>query len=539
MRKNRIFRAFAASVLSISLLFNASFAAAAAETIDPGEISEIEEAALMESEADKGEAAPSENEAKAASGNAAPSENEAKAASGNAAPSENEAKPALGDAALSENEATPASGNAAPSENEAKSVSDDLVLGGSGFENSASQNASPNEGFFDIMAMAEEPLSEYDRNWEIHKVDALLAGVVLDDEEYAVRNARIQSMSEADSRGPIEDGINPNEEDPEISPMAAAESFTVVFYTFGGGYVPDQTVKYGGLVTRPADPSKLGYKFLGWYSDSTYNNLWNFETSRVYRDIDLYARYEALDGFIADAQVLSSTGKVGSYVSTVIGQGCTVKLALANSEGGKIKYNKKDVKWSAVAYDGTKASDYITVKNGVVKCKKTAPTGYRATVIGEYSASRVYYSMEVMHRIKKFGYYDAKRKFKSSYEKKVTTGSYCDYGYGPWHFIGSYPHYYDGKKNSLGSVVYEDPTGLYWQEALNPPESGAWRYACGVKLPKKAKVNTRLAKNYYGGYSTLYYFTASKPGSYKVAYLAPDGSGKKFVLNFKAKKKWK
>lgn len=41
-------------------------------------------------------------------------------------------------------------------------------------------------------------------------------------------------------------------------------TYTVTFNTNGAGDVTTQTIEYGGKVTRPADPSKEGFVFLGW-----------------------------------------------------------------------------------------------------------------------------------------------------------------------------------------------------------------------------------------------------------------------------------
>lgn len=46
--------------------------------------------------------------------------------------------------------------------------------------------------------------------------------------------------------------------------------YTISFNTDGGNEVVSQEVKEGEKITKPADPSKEGYEFLGWYLNGAY-----------------------------------------------------------------------------------------------------------------------------------------------------------------------------------------------------------------------------------------------------------------------------
>lgn len=52
-----------------------------------------------------------------------------------------------------------------------------------------------------------------------------------------------------------------------------------------------QVANYGGLVIKPDDPEKEGYKFAGWYKEKEYITEWDFETDTVNSDITLYAKW--------------------------------------------------------------------------------------------------------------------------------------------------------------------------------------------------------------------------------------------------------
>ncbi|MDR1795336.1 MAG: InlB B-repeat-containing protein [Erysipelotrichaceae bacterium] len=66
--------------------------------------------------------------------------------------------------------------------------------------------------------------------------------------------------------------------------------YLVSFVANGGTAVTAQTVNYGEKAIKPADPTKPGYKFTGWYSDDQFTYLYDFTLS-VYADVTLYAKW--------------------------------------------------------------------------------------------------------------------------------------------------------------------------------------------------------------------------------------------------------
>lgn len=64
---------------------------------------------------------------------------------------------------------------------------------------------------------------------------------------------------------------------------------TVIFQTDGGTLVQAQNVNNGSSVLRPADPSRAGYTFTGWYADAAHTQLFDFGTATVTADMTLYA----------------------------------------------------------------------------------------------------------------------------------------------------------------------------------------------------------------------------------------------------------
>jgi len=67
-------------------------------------------------------------------------------------------------------------------------------------------------------------------------------------------------------------------------------SYTVSFESNEGSAVSSQTVNYNATATEPAAPTRTGYTFGGWFSDSGLTAAFNFATP-VTADITLYAKW--------------------------------------------------------------------------------------------------------------------------------------------------------------------------------------------------------------------------------------------------------
>ncbi|MTD39042.1 LPXTG cell wall anchor domain-containing protein [Erwinia sp. CPCC 100877] len=71
----------------------------------------------------------------------------------------------------------------------------------------------------------------------------------------------------------------------------AVGAYTVTYDNQGN--TKTETVEFGELLTEPADPTKSGYQFIGWY-ESVDDIIWNFRLDKVpARDITLTAQFKA------------------------------------------------------------------------------------------------------------------------------------------------------------------------------------------------------------------------------------------------------
>ena len=71
---------------------------------------------------------------------------------------------------------------------------------------------------------------------------------------------------------------------------SAVTNYTVTFDSNGGSSVAKQTVASGKTASKPADPTKEGYTFGGWYTDKELTEAYDFGTA-VKKSITLYAKW--------------------------------------------------------------------------------------------------------------------------------------------------------------------------------------------------------------------------------------------------------
>ncbi len=124
----------------------------------------------------------------------------------------------------------------------------------------------------------------------------------------------------------------------------------VSFDSDGGSAVPYKMVVKGNKVTQPANPTKSGYKFLGWFLD---NSMYNFNKG-VYDNISLVARWEEV--VVIDEYTISSAtyeefspqirvyvkknGTSVSAISVLTGDGKVI--GKYHDEAGSILVDKSD-----------------------------------------------------------------------------------------------------------------------------------------------------------------------------------------------------
>ncbi len=68
-------------------------------------------------------------------------------------------------------------------------------------------------------------------------------------------------------------------------------SYVISFNTDGGSTIASKTVYHGSKVTKPANPTKSGFTFVNWYTDSAKTTVYDFSKT-VSGGFTLYAKWE-------------------------------------------------------------------------------------------------------------------------------------------------------------------------------------------------------------------------------------------------------
>ncbi|KAK3604789.1 hypothetical protein CHS0354_000447 [Potamilus streckersoni] len=70
---------------------------------------------------------------------------------------------------------------------------------------------------------------------------------------------------------------------------APTPTYTITFNSNGGSNVPNAVVTSGEKATKPTDPTRTNYTFVGWYKETTFTNLFDFDKEIIIKDDTLYA----------------------------------------------------------------------------------------------------------------------------------------------------------------------------------------------------------------------------------------------------------
>ena len=235
--------------------------------------------------------------------------------------------------------------------------------------------------------------------------------------------------------------------------MVPRTYYTVSFEVGGGSAVAAQKVLNGATATKPADPTRDGYAFIGWYADAEYTTAFDFDTAVVSADTAVYARFEqhaagrpeykvsfACDGAVYDP--IRTVNGIVYQLPTPVKEGAefagwwvsdyqsgdkltyqytgqtltedTILFAVFRTAGiPNISVNAETVSWNAL---GPTASYRVTVKKGdmVLEDKNVGANEFRfdfaGQAAGEYTvtvscdgqSATAYYKNKVLDRVSNF-----------------------------------------------------------------------------------------------------------------------------------------
>lgn len=118
---------------------------------------------------------------------------------------------------------------------------------------------------------------------------------------------------------------------------------TVTFNSNGGSDVPEQ-IRANAAATKPADPTRSGYDFGGWYTDEAFTTEYTFtESEKVTQALTLYAKWtkEAAKYYYYSPADGSADAAKGSPKTFDAGVGVYVGMAVLSVCGSAVVLGKK------------------------------------------------------------------------------------------------------------------------------------------------------------------------------------------------------
>ena len=159
---------------------------------------------------------------------------------------------------------------------------------------------------------------------------------------------------------------------------------TVTFDTRGGTEVASQTVQVGGKATLPAEPTREGYEFTGWYTAADGGERWGFDR-QVTGDTTLYAHWRrANSGTVTVRHVMEGESEPFATEAIQGIRGVTVMAeALAPQDLGypANSYLKPDYAERSVEITGDPDADVVTFTY-VPAAQRTYTVEYRDRATG-------------------------------------------------------------------------------------------------------------------------------------------------------------
>lgn len=219
-------------------------------------------------------------------------------------------------------------------------------------------------------------------------------------------------------------------------------TYVVNFNTDGGNSVSNQIINKDGTITKPQDPVRDGYKFLGWYSN---NVLFDFSTP-VTTNLELVAKWEK-------AKDNSTTGTTTTTKKNDTTSSTTKKTTTKKNDTTNTTTTKKttttttEAKKYTVKFDsngGSKVSSKeVTSGSKVTKPSNPTRTGYK---FGGWTLNNKAYDFnsKVTSNITLVAKWTAK-----TYTVKVSSVD----AYSPARILSVYE---DGSKISFKQINYTD-----------------------------------------------------------------------------------
>lgn len=156
---------------------------------------------------------------------------------------------------------------------------------------------------------------------------------------------------------------------------------TVTFNAGEGSAVDSQVVADGAKATKPADPTRDGYVFAGWYADADLKSPYDFSAS-VTKDLTLYAKW-VKGSYVVDGVIVDPSAEGPNWDSDWSGFTSADKVTEApvpteDAEAKWVATLKNSSEWNTSVSDPLLVGDYVYIAVGSKLYKKNVDTGETA-----------------------------------------------------------------------------------------------------------------------------------------------------------------
>ena len=153
---------------------------------------------------------------------------------------------------------------------------------------------------------------------------------------------------------------------------------TVTFNTGEGSAVDAQVVADGAKATKPADPTRDGFVFAGWYADADLKSPYDFSMS-VSEDLTLYAKWVkgsyVVDGVVVDPSVQGPNWDSDWPGFTSADKVTEAPVPTTDAEAKWVATLKSSSEWNTSVSDPLLVGDYVYIAVGSKLYKKNVDTG--------------------------------------------------------------------------------------------------------------------------------------------------------------------
>ena len=156
-------------------------------------------------------------------------------------------------------------------------------------------------------------------------------------------------------------------------------SYKVSFDSNGGSSVAAQSVNYNTATSKPADPSKTGFTFAGWFTDKDCTTAYDF-SSKVTGDITLYAKWDKIPDQSFNTPTKYKVSLNASSIPLQKGKSTTAVKATLTKGDSIAKWKSSNKKIATVDKKGKITAKKTGTATITVKTKKGATASVKVKV---------------------------------------------------------------------------------------------------------------------------------------------------------------